>query len=164
MAKPVLFYVHDSVVESYVAPGGEVNELLWKVAQATREYGRAYVLAGHTRSGRLAKSIYANRPVLDGSFKASSRTGATARHAVYFIEGTGPIIGHAPFMLVPKQRGMAHMSSASKGAGTDLYKIWKTGGKKRGRMFYRPKTVRGQMAHPFLQEGLRVALAKERLT
>jgi len=163
MANPVLFYIHDTTIEEYVTPGGEVNDLLWEVAKDTRDYGKAYVLAGHTRSGRLARSIYANRPVLDGAFKAVSRTGATARHALYFMNDTGPMIGHAPYMLVPKNRGTAHIDTSSKGVGEDLYRQWKAGGKKGKPQFFRAKIIRGYKGHPFLEEGLRVALAKHRL-
>ena len=62
-------------------------------------------------------------------------------------------------MLIPKDRKYPHVSPTTKGAGTDVYRIWASGNEHAEKTFYRRKIVRGQPAHPFLQEGLAAALA-----
>lgn len=156
--------IHEEAVQSYIRPGGEVNDLLNDVAKEVKRYSYLYVLGGHVRSGRLLGGLYWNRAKDTGPLTAFSRAGSSAKHTRYFMDVTGPIITGHPFMLVPKYRKAIHHSPATKGAGSELFIAWNAAGRpKRGRGFYRAQTVAGYKAHPFLQEGLAAALAKERL-
>lgn len=164
--KSVRVDIHEGQVQAFIRPGGEVDELLWEIARDTREYGKAYVAAGHVRSGRLLRSIRANRPVPTGPLQAASKAYANARHAIYFHEGTtGPITGR-PHLVVPKRRGVAHTNTAYSGAGAQLLgeygkgKKDARGRKRQGKGVWRPDAVRGQRSKPFLRDGLRLAMAK----
>jgi hypothetical protein len=155
--------IHEGAVQRYILPGGEVAEILDSVAWETKEYGVAYISAGHVRSGRLLKGMYYNRVKPEGPLTGFSRAGNSARHAVYFHEGTGPVItANGPFMIVPRNRRAANTNTAFSGAGAERYAAYKAN-KNLGKGVTGRKTVRGQRSKPFLKEGLRAAMASHGL-
>lgn len=153
--------VHEEAVQSYIRPGGEVNTLLNNVAKGVKDYSTAYISAGHVRSGRLLRGLFWNRTKLDGPLTGFSRAGSSARHTLYFHDGTSEI--SATYMIVPKNRHAANLSSAFSGAGAEALAGWKADGKRGRRPVSYKNSVRGQKAKPFLTEGLAVSLAKQRL-
>jgi hypothetical protein len=160
---PIRLDIHEGAVRRYIEPGGEVAEILDSVAFDTKQYGMVYIGNGHVRSGRLLKSLYYNRVKPEGPLTGFSRAGASARHAIYFHEGTGPVItANGPFMIVPRNRRAANMNTAFSGAGAERYAAYKAN-KNLGKGVVGRKTVRGQRAKPFLQEGLRAAMASHGL-
>lgn len=155
--------IHEGEVRSYIEPGGEVAELLDSIAFDTKQYGMVYIGAGHVRSGRLLKSLYYNRVKPEGPLTGFSRAGASARHAVYFHEGTGPeITAHGPFMIIPRNRRAANTNTAFSGAGSERYAAYKAN-ENVGKGVIGRKTVRGQRSKPFLKDGLRAAMASHGL-
>ncbi|QOP66785.1 hypothetical protein SEA_ODYSSEY395_35 [Arthrobacter phage Odyssey395] len=155
--------IHEGAVRRYIEPGGEVAEILDSVAWDTKEYGVAYISNGHIRSGRLLRGMYYNRVKPEGPLTGFSRAGNRARHAIYFHEGTGPVItANGPFMIVPRNRRAANTNPAFSGAGAERYAAYKAN-KNLGKGVTGKKTVRGQRAKPFLQEGLRAAMASHGL-
>lgn len=158
--------IHEEPVQSYIRPGGPVAHLLDDVARGTKAYSVAYISAGHVRSGRLLRSLFWNRAKLDGPLQGVARAGASAKHAVYFHEGTGPWIKGHPHMVVPKSRRAAHTNIAFSGAGAQKLAEWGSRSQKhqaRGKGVFRADLVRGQRAKPFLQEGLAASMAAQRL-
>ena len=156
--------IHETEVQAFIRPGGNVNDLLNRMAGHGRRYSYLYILGGHVRSGRLLGGLFSNLAKDTGPLTAFSRFGSSAKHTWYFMSDTLPTVSGSPFMLVPKFRGTMHVSPATKGAGSDLYLAWNAAGRpKRGRGFYRAQTVSGYRAHPFLAEGRIYSFAKERL-
>lgn len=164
MAKPIYFDVHEEAVQSYIRPGGAVNKLLNDVAKGVKEYSSTYISARHVRSGRLLRGLFWNQVKLDGPLQGYSRAGSSARHTLYFHDGTSEIT--APYMIIPHNRRAPNTSTAFSGAGAEELAGWKAAGGKKGGgkrpVSYR-NSVRGQKAKPFLTEGLAVSLAKQRL-
>lgn len=158
--------IHEEAVQSYIRAGGEVNDLLFEVVRGVKVYSQAYISAGHVRSGRLLGSLWTNRPKLDGPLQGVARAGSSARHAVWFHDGTRATISGNPHMIVPKNRRAAHTNLAFSGAGAQKLAEW---GKKspkqraRGKGVMRRDTVRGQRSKPFLREGLAASLVSQRL-
>lgn len=160
--------IHESTVQSYIRPGGEVAELIDDVAKGVKTYSIAYLEKGqgknrtgtnHVRSGRLLGGLFWNRSKLEGPLQGVARAGSSARHTLYFHDGTSEI--NAPNMVVPKRPGMKHTNTKFSGAGAEqLAKVGKRKGPKGVR---RMDSVRGQWAKPFLEEGLAVSLANQRL-
>ena len=161
------FYnVHESVVQSYIRPGGAVAHILDDVAKGTKAYSVAYITAGHVRSGRLLRSLWWNRAKLEGPLEGVARAGASAKHAIFFHEGTRAVINGHPHMVVPKSRKAAHTNIAFSGAGAQKLAEWGSRSVKaqaRGKGVFRADLVRGQRRKPFLQEGLAASLAAQRL-
>lgn len=157
--------IHEEAVQSYIRPGGSVHALLDDVARGTYHFSQAYVGAGHIRSGRLLRGLFWNRAKLTGPLSASAKAGSSARHTKYFMEDTrGKVIGH-PYMVIPKRRS-AHTNPAFSGAGAQKLAEWgrkSPGQKKAGKGVFRATEVRGYGANPFLQEGLAVAMAAQRV-
>jgi hypothetical protein len=163
--------IDEMAVQSFIRTGGPVNDLLNDVARDAHIIAKGYLDVGryggnisgsHNRSGRLKKGVQWNRAKDTGPLTAKARLFSTARHTPYFMEGTRAVIEHV-FMLVPKKEFFPHMT-LSKGAGTDLYRIWNAADRpKRGRGFYRAKSVRGQRAKPFLEDAKHAALISHRL-
>lgn len=166
---PNYLNIHERKVRAFIDTGGEVNDLLNDVAQDTWRFSQRYISNGHIRSGRLFKSLYWNRAKLTGPLTGVARAGASARHSLYFHDGTAS--GGAGFishhkMIVPKNRNAANYSTAFKGAGAEQLAKWKgrtAKQQKRGKGVWFLDRVRGQRAKPFLREGLAVSLAKRGL-
>lgn len=155
--------IHEDVVQSYIRSGGDVADLLDSVAWDTAEYGKAYVSAGHVRSGRLLRGIYYNRIKPTGPLTGYSRAGGKARHTIYFHEGVlHDITAHGAFMVIPRSRLAANTNAAYSGAGAERYAKY-AATKKGPKGVIGRKTVRGQRSKPFLKEGLAVALANHGL-
>jgi hypothetical protein len=165
---PNYLNIHERAVRAYIDEGGEVSGLLNDVAQDTWRFSQRYV-SPHNRSGRLFRSLYWNRSKLTGPLQGVARAGASARHSLYFHDGTAS--GGAGFishrnMIVPKNKHAANHNSAFKGAGAEQLATWKgrtSKQKARGKGVWFMNRVRGQRAKPFLREGLAVSLAKQRL-
>lgn len=158
--------IDEEAVQSYIRTGGPVNDLLNDVAKGVRTYSVAYITAGHVRSGRLLRGLWWNRAKLTGPLQGVARAGSSAKHTMYFHEGTGPVIGGRPHMVVPKNRRAAHTNTAFSGAGAQqLARASKRSKPQQamGKGVMRKDTVRGQKAKPFLDIGLKVSLAKQRL-
>lgn len=163
---PTFLDIHEEAVQSYIREGGAVADLLNDVARGTKAYGVAYISAGHVRSGRLLRSLWWNRSKLTGPLQGVARAGASAKHAVYFHEGTGPWISGHPHMVVPKSRRAANTNPAFSGAGAQKLAEWGSRSpaqQKGGKGVFRADTVRGQRSKPFLKEGLAASLASQRL-
>ncbi|HCB59098.1 MAG TPA: hypothetical protein DEP82_14580 [Arthrobacter bacterium] len=153
--------IHDEAVQSFIREGGAVHALLNDVAKDTRDYAVTYISTkGHIRSGRLLRGQFWNRAKLEGPLQGVARAGSSARHSVWFHDGTGSVISH-PNMLIPRDRRAAMTSTAFKGAGAEAMAAWKKEDGKKPVMYR--GTVRGQKAKPFLTEGLAASLAKQRL-
>ena len=158
--------IHEEAVQSYIREGGAVADLLNDVAKGTKAYSVAYITAGHVRSGRLLRSLFWNRSKLEGPLQGVARAGASAKHATYFHEGTGPWIAGHPHMVVPKNRKAAHTNIAFSGAGAQKLAEWGSRSLKqqaRGKGVFRADLVRGQRSKPFLTEGLAASMAAQRL-
>lgn len=166
---PNYLNIHERAVRAYIGEGGEVSGLLNDVAQGTWKYSQVYISGGHKRSGRLFRSLYWHRSKLEGPLQGVAVAGASARHSLYFHDGTAS--GGAGFishknMIVPKNPTAANHNAAFKGAGAEQLAKWKgrtSRQKARGRGVTFKNRVRGQRAKPFLKEGLAVSLAKQRL-
>lgn len=152
--------IHEEAVQSYIREGGEVSDLLDGVASGVKAYSASYISAGHVRSGRLLRGLWWNRTKSTGPLTGKSSAGSSARHTIYFHDGTGPVIHGNPHMVVPKRR-TAHTNPAFSGAGSQL--LNKNAALKGGKGVTRRDTVRGQRAKPFLTEGLAVSLANHGL-
>lgn len=156
--------IHEEAVQSYIRPGGEVNDLLNDVARGVKTYSTGYIMDGHVRSGRLLRGLFWNRAKLTGPLTGVARAGSSAKHTTYFHDGTGRITH--PRMIVPKNRNAAHTSLAFSGAGAEQLATWKGRTRKqqaRGKGVYFLNSVAGQRAKPFLTRGLAVSLANQRL-
>jgi hypothetical protein len=162
--------IHEEAVQSYIREGGEVANLLNDVSRGVKVYSVAYISAGHVRSGRLLRSLWWNRSKLEGPLQGVARAGASAKHAIWFHEGTagggaGYIAGH-PHMVVPKSRKAAHTNIAFSGAGAQKLAEWGSRSTKQqaqGKGVFRADLVRGQRSKPFLKEGLAASMAAQRL-
>lgn len=161
--------IHEEAVQSYIREGGEVNKLLNDVAQGTFHHSQRYISNGHTRSGRLFRGLFWNRAKLTGPLQGVARAGSSAKHTLYFHEGTaGNGAGYivSKNMIVPRNRHAAHTNLAFKGAGAEQLAKWSKRSatqQERGMGVKFKNQVRGQRAKPFLKEGLAVSLAKQRL-
>lgn len=156
--------IHESAVQSFIRPGGSVNDLLNDVARDTKLSSMLYISDGHIRSGRLLRGLFWNRAKLEGPLQGVARAGSSARHTLYFHEGTAEIVH--PNMIVPKNRHAALTNLAFRGAGAEQLAKWKGRTAKqqaRGRGITFRNSVRGQRAKPFLTEGLASSLAKHGL-
>ena len=142
---PTFIRIHENIVQSYIQPGGEVYDLVWDVAKNSQRFARAHV---NDRTGRLSKSITANRPKVDGIYQNSSLVWTNLKYATWVHEGTPTIFPvHGTHLAVPNARGIAK--------GSELKKLHLSGGPK---LYHTRKSVSGQDANPFLLYGLREAL------
>lgn len=158
--------IHEEAVQSYIREGGAASGLLNDVARGVKVYSVAYISAGHVRSGRLLRSLWWNRAKLEGPLQGVARAGASAKHAIYFHDGTGPWISGHPHMVVPKSRKAAHTNVAFSGAGAQKLAEWGSRSTKQqalGKGVFRADLVRGQRSKPFLKEGLAASMAAQRL-
>ena len=154
--------IDDAAVQSFIRGNGEVAVELNDVAKGVKTYSAAYISAGHVRSGRLLRGLWWNRTKATGPLQGVARAGSSARHTLYFLEGTaenGAGYIHHPNMVVPKRR-TAHTNPAFSGAGAQL--LAQNAGRKGGKGVKRMDRVRGQRAKPFLEEGLAASLAEQR--
>lgn len=169
MARPVYYDVHEHQVQAFIREGGEVRQLMNKVATEAEVEARLLLARGaygsrngsHNRSGRLSRGVYHNRVKDTGPLQGFFRLGSKAKHSRYFIMGTGPIMGKGPwgYMLVPRKIGVPQRSAASKGAGSELYKAWVARGKKGRKGFFQKDMVQGQRGKPFLSDARRTVMA-----
>jgi hypothetical protein len=161
--------IHEHAVRAFIDQGGEVSDLLNDVAQGTWRKSQVYISNGHVRSGRLFRSLYWNRSKLTGPLTGVARAGASARHSLYFHDGTASggagYISHKN-MIIPKRRDAANHNSAFAGAGAEQLAIWKGRSKRqqaRGKGVTFKDRVRGQRSKPFLREGLMASLIEQGL-
>jgi len=100
--------IHEEAVQSYIREGGEVANLLNDVSRGVKVYSVAYISAGHVRSGRLLRSLWWNRSKLEGPLQGVARAGASAKHAIWFHEGTcrgrGRVYRRAPAHGGPQEQ------------------------------------------------------------
>ena len=154
--------IDDAAVQSFIRGNGEVAVELNDVAKGVKTYGVGFISAGHVRSGRLLRGQWWNRTKATGPLQGVARAGSSARHTIYFHDGTAGdgagFIRGKPYMVVPKGRA-AHTNPAFSGAGAQL--LAKNAGRKGGKGVKREEYVRGQRSKPFLQKGLAVSLAKQ---
>lgn len=154
--------IHEHEVHAFIEPGGEVNDILSKLAREGAMHAGWYLARGkygsrngsHNRSGRLTRGIYNNRAKVTGPLTGFSRIGSRAKHTEYFMYGTtGPITGKGPYgyLLVPRQT-VGQRSPGSKGAGSELYAAWNARGRKGRKGFFQAQKVSGQRAKPFLED------------
>lgn len=158
--------IHEEAVQSYIREGGAVNDLLNDVAKDVKVFSVKYIAKGHVRSGRLLRGQWWNRAKLVGPLQGVARAGSSARHTIFFHDGTGPTIHGNPHMVIPKNKRAAHTNTAFSGAGAEkLAQFSKKSGaqQKAGKGVMRKDTVRGQRAKPFLTLGLASSLAKHGL-
>lgn len=165
--------INEEAVQSYIRAGGAVSELLSDVSKGVKVYSEGYLLGGkgrrrggagpHVRSGRLLRGLWWNRAKLTGPLQGTAQAGSSARHTVYFHDGTaGNGAGYImhPKMIVPINRRAAHTNPTFKGAGSQILNANRG---KTSKGTKRMDRVRGQHAKPFLEEGLAASLAKQRL-
>lgn len=155
--------IDGEAVQSHIREGGPVAELLNDVAKGVQLYSVDYISDGHVRSGRLLRGLWWNRSKLEGPLQGVARAGSSARHTVYFHDGTaGNGAGYivSPNMIVPKRR-TPHTNPAFKGAGSQL--LAQNAALKGGKGVKRMSKVRGQRAKPFLEKGLAASLKSQRL-
>lgn len=167
------YRVHEEAVQSYIREGGEVNDLLNDVGKGVKTYSIGYLEGGkggnrtggnHVRSGRLLKGLWWNRAKLEGPLQGVARAGSSARHTLFFHEGTSHI-SH-PNMVVPRDKRAKHTNIAYSGAGAQKLGEFAKKSKeaqKSGKGVTRKHDVKGQWAKPFLREGLAASLASQRL-
>lgn len=164
---PKFLNIHEEAVQSYIREGGEVSNLLNDVAKDTKDYSVRFIIkGGHVRSGRLKRGQWWNRAKLVGPLQGVARAGSSARHTLYFHDGTAAIINGRPHMVVPKDRRAAHNNTAYSGAGAEklaMFSKKSSAQQKAGKGVMRKDTVRGQRAKPFLTLGLASSLAKHGL-
>lgn len=142
---PTFIKVHENIVQSYIQPGGEVYDLVYDVAKNSQKFARAHV---NSRTGRLAKSITANRPKVDGIYQNSSLVWTNVKYATWVHEGTMEIFPtRGKHLLVPNAPGSL--------SGSQLKKMHLAGGPK---LYHKRTSVSGQDSNPFLLYGLREAL------
>jgi hypothetical protein len=156
--------IHEEAVQSYIRPGGEVSDLLDKVAKGVKVYAVGYISRGHVRSGRLLRGQWWLWAKLEGPLQGVARAGSSAKHSKWFHDGTYTIVH--PNMIVPKNRRAAHTNLAFAGAGAEQLAKWKgrtRGQQLRGKGVTFENSVRGQRAKPFLKEGLAYSMAVQRL-
>ena len=158
--------IHENQVQAFIRPGGELRELMNKTGREAEATAKLYLVTNryggrngrHVRSGRLLGGTYHNRVKDTGPLTGFYRVGASAKHARYFILGTGPAIVGSN-MLVPRKIGAPQRSPASKGAGSELYAAWNARGRKGIKGFFRMDVVSGQRGKPYLTDANRAAMA-----
>lgn len=160
--------IHEEAVQSFIRPGGEAANLLDDVAKGVKTFSIAYLNAGkggnrsggnHIRSGRLLRGLFWNRTKLEGPLQGVARAGSSARHTLYFHDGTalrGASTIKRAGMMVPRKHGAAHTNLAFAGAGSQAAHASTRGAISK-------HEVRGQWRKPFLEEGLAASLAAQRL-
>jgi hypothetical protein len=162
-------FIHESEVQAYIRTGGEARDLINDIARDARLEASLILARGkyggrngnHIRSHRLTNANNWNRAKDTGPLTATSEFYNNAKHVWYFMEGTrGTIKGKGPwgYMLVPRRVGVPQRSSASKGAGSELYAAWSGRNKKGIKGFFQAKRVRGQKAKPFMEDALRASM------
>lgn len=160
--------IHDTQVQAFIRPGGEVRDVLNEIVRDANQIARLFLVTNryggrngsHVRSGRLLGGTHHWLAKDTGPLTAMSTLYNNTKHVRYFIEGTtGPITpkGQWGYLLVPRRVGVGQRSSASKGAGSELYSAWKGRGKKGVKGFFQKKSVRGQRAKPFLEDAVNAA-------
>ncbi len=169
MARPIYYDIHETQVQAFIREGGEVRNLMNKTAREAEATAKLYLVTNkyggrngsHVRSGRLLGGTYHNRTKDTGPLTAFFRLGSSAKHAQYFIKGTGPILGKGPhgYMLVPRKVGVPQRSPGSKGAGSELYAAWNARGRKGRKGFFQKDMVQGQRGKPYLSDARRAAMA-----
>ena len=157
---PMNFRIHEVAVQSFNLPGQPVNDLIWDVSRNARDIAKA---EAPKRTGKLARSIRANRPKPTGLLRLAGYVGANAKHAVWVHDGTGRIFAKRGKLSVPR-----HRQHAPNFSGGDLRKQWRAekgwrgGGKP---PYFLTMSVRGQKPQPYLQNAIGKAMAMEpRLT
>ena len=169
MARTIYFDIHETQVQAFIREGGEVRQLMNKTAREAEATAKMYLVTNryggrngsHVRSGRLLGGTQHNRTKDTGPLTAFYRLISAAKHAKYFIKGTGPIMGKGPYgyMLVPRKVGVPQHSPASKGAGSELFKAWEARGRKGRKGFFQKDMVQGQRGKPYLSDANRAAMA-----
>lgn len=158
--------INDGAVQSFIRAGGAVARELDSVARGAHQYNIGYISAGHIRSGRLLKGLWWNRTHTEGPLQGVARAGSSARHTLFFLEGTassgaGFIQARGKFMVVPLNRRTPHLNTKFAGAGSET--VARHAGRK-AKGVSREQRVRGQRTKPFLQEGLAHSLARHGLS
>lgn len=110
--------IHERAVQSFIEAGGDVDELLVRIAKLTRDGAEDILLfGGHVRTGDLYRSLQWNRPKRTGVFTAKALVTAKMRYATWVHEGTMPSVTNGgKFMKVPDARGVARGAELPKGA------------------------------------------------
>lgn len=153
--------IHDAAVFAYIAPGGEVNDVLNDVARDTAKFGKVFA---PSRTGSLKAANRWNRAKVNGPLSGESSAYNNARHATWVHEGTSRIYPKRHGYLLVPRRGTLNSTTRGGSAGTNAYKIWVAGDKKGPKGFTRRDSVAGQRANPFLARALKAAMAENRLS
>lgn len=153
------FYrIHDKNIHLMHMPGEPVYNLINETAVVGAELARMYV---GKRSGKLMRSIQANRPNQTGGYKIAALLFANAKHAHWHHEGTldrTPKPKKGRYMTVPRFRG----GSIS---GGQLRRDWMADGKGGEKPYFLAKRISGQKGNPYLKDGIKTAMARDtRLT
>lgn len=125
--------VYDSRITAMGAPGGDVYRYAASKGSTAAAYAKELA---PVRTGRLRASVRREAPRTHRN-GTSVRISARAKHAIYVIKGTGPIIPVSEtrrgFFWIPKSRGTG-------------YRV----------RYY--ADIRGQKANNFLEEALGLAM------
>lgn len=153
--------INDPAVKSFMMPGQPVDEEIWKVSRDTGNIART--VTAPSRTGRLRKSIQANRPHMTGPYQNQALVFVKIGYGVYVHEGTagngsGYILpANGAYLTIPRNHRDAVLS------GGTLRKAWRSGGRKSfpdGKPYFTAERVRGQKSNPFLAEALHIAMPR----
>lgn len=152
MASPVRYYVKERNVQSFLAPGQPVDDLIWSVARTTRSLAK---LQAGERTGTLIRGIGANRPKREGPLQISSLVYANARHALWHHDGTPTIVPKkGKYLVVPKVK----QGPGSNASGSELQAAWSPADGPRPTFLAR--SINGQPGNPYLKDSLETALRR----
>lgn len=158
MAGNAFVRVHESAVQSFLAPGQPVEKLVHDTARLTKYFAQGHI---NSRTGTLSRMIQVNRPSRTGALELRSLVFTRTSYALYVHEGTGRIFPkNGKYLAIPRRKqGAPNLS------GGTLRKMWKNDKRaKESKMgsnkpYFVAVSVSGQSANPFLAKGLHEAMA-----
>lgn len=158
MAAPVFYRVHEAAVAAYIAPGGEVYDLIDHTAIAAQYHAKNNV---NDRTGKLSGSIRKNKPKPEGGYRIASLVYTNVGYAMYVHEGTDRIFPQAgKYLTIPSHK---HGFGTSNPSGSQIRKDYMAAGGRAAypgkKPYFLAKSIAGQDSNPFLRNGMEEALA-----
>jgi len=157
MASPVFYRVHEAAVASYIAPGGEVYDLIDDTGKVAAYHARNNV---NDRTGKLSRSIRNNKPKPQGGLRIAALVYTNVGYAMYVHEGTDRIYPQGgTYLTVPSDK----QGGGSNPSGAQLRKDYMAAGGRAAypgrKPYFLAKSIAGQDSNPFLRNGMEEALA-----
>lgn len=157
MAGPVFFRVHESAVQAFNLPGGEVFDLIDDTAVVAQYEAKNNV---NNRTGKLAGSIRKNKPKPEGGYRIAALVYTNVGYAMYVHEGTDTIFPQAgKYLTIPSDRQGGGINPS----GGQIRKDYMAAGGRAAypgrKPYFLAKSISGQDANPFLADGMREAMA-----